>query len=250
MGDASATALKCDSRTGGVICDLKNEGVRTSAKSAPERRRALRRGNRRAGRFASGAGNHELAGRHRVAHRAEHPVGFGLVEQRRLAVRAESNDTAEAGTHPALDVEANRRSVDVAVGKRRHHRRKNRRERHRSDRVPRGRLDPNRPETKKPEAGSIPPPAVVLRRESPGLMDPGTPHRLRPAPVLVEDRPQRLVEVFAVAEERLAQDALLLRAHLAERAVAATVRDRSPRLEPVRADRRRTRSRRPSSRRP
>src|SRR4051812_24076469 len=59
-------------------------------------------------------------------------------------------------------------------------------------------------------------------------------HRTGGPPILVEDGPQGLVEVLAVAQERLAQDALLDGADLPQRAVAAAVGDRRTRLEPVR----------------
>src|SRR4030095_15342530 len=67
------------------------------------------------------------------------------------------------------------------------------------------------------------------------LMTPGPPDCLRSPPVFVENRPQRLVEILAVAQERLPQDPFLDRADLPQRAVAATVRDRSTRLEAVRS---------------
>src|SRR5262245_50961805 len=69
------------------------------------------------------------------------------------------------------------------------------------------------------------------------LVNARTPHRLRAAPVLVEDRPQGLVEVLTVAQERLSQDAFLNRADLSQRTVSAPVRDGSTRLEAMRADR-------------
>src|SRR5262245_42860121 len=56
-------------------------------------------------------------------------------------------------------------------------------------------------------------------------------------PVFVEDRPQRLVEILAVLEERPPQHAFLHGADLAKRAVAASVLQRGPRLEPVDAHR-------------
>src|SRR5919202_1366123 len=52
-------------------------------------------------------------------------------------------------------------------------------------------------------------------------------------PVLVENRPEDLVEVLAVAEKRLSQDAFLNRAHLLERAVSAAVAQGSARFEAV-----------------
>src|SRR5437867_5040275 len=55
-------------------------------------------------------------------------------------------------------------------------------------------------------------------------------------PVLVQNRPEHLVQIFPVLEERLAQHALLNGADLTERAVAAAVADRCPRLQAVNAD--------------
>src|SRR3954447_19222371 len=76
------------------------------------------------------------------------------------------------------------------------------------------------------------------RRGSPWLVDDsGSAADRGASPVLRENRPERLIEVLAVAQERLAQDALARRADLPQRAVAAAVQHRRPRLEPVRADR-------------
>src|SRR6185436_16816735 len=55
-------------------------------------------------------------------------------------------------------------------------------------------------------------------------------------PVLVENRPQRLIQVLAVLQKGLAQNAFLHRADLAERTVAAPVADRGPRLETMHTD--------------
>src|SRR3954462_2690921 len=55
-------------------------------------------------------------------------------------------------------------------------------------------------------------------------------------PVLGENRPQRLIQVLAVLQEGLAKDAFLHCADLAERAVAAPVADRGPRLEAMHTD--------------
>src|SRR3954454_14388060 len=57
-----------------------------------------------------------------------------------------------------------------------------------------------------------------------------------PVPILVEDRPQRLIEVLAVLLERLAKHPFLHRTELAERAVAAAVADRGARLEAMHTD--------------
>src|SRR5437762_9233285 len=59
----------------------------------------------------------------------------------------------------------------------------------------------------------------------------------RLAPVVVEDRVQHLIDVLAVAPERLPQHRLLHGASLQQRAVAASVEDRGARLEPVHAER-------------
>src|SRR4029078_2045610 len=57
------------------------------------------------------------------------------------------------------------------------------------------------------------------------------------APVLVQDRPERLGEILVMAENRLAQAPCLPRADLPQRSVAAAVQDRRTRLEPVRSNR-------------
>src|SRR5258708_3715433 len=62
------------------------------------------------------------------------------------------------------------------------------------------------------------------------------PDHLR-APVLVNHGPHGLIEILAVLEERLPQDAFLLRADLPQRGVAAQVAQRGARLEAVDADR-------------
>src|SRR5215204_3543007 len=67
-------------------------------------------------------------------------------------------------------------------------------------------------------------------------MNLAAPHRLRTAPVVVQDGPERLIQVFAVAQEGFAQDTLLDRADLPKRAVAPSVGHGSPRLQPVRTD--------------
>src|SRR5262249_41281020 len=73
---------------------------------------------------------------------------------------------------------------------------------------------------------------------NPGSVDHRPSHgRLRIAPVLRENRPQRLVEAFPVAHERLSQDAFAHGTDLPERAVAAAVQHRRARLEPVAPDR-------------
>src|SRR5215203_533584 len=56
--------------------------------------------------------------------------------------------------------------------------------------------------------------ASVLTPPSARLVNLRPPHRLATAPIVVEDRPQRLIEILPVAEERLAQHALLHRADL------------------------------------
>src|SRR5689334_24792128 len=64
-----------------------------------------------------------------------------------------------------------------------------------------------------------------------------SPGRFGAEPLFGEDRPQHLIEVLAVAEERSPEYALARRADLAQRAAAASVGRRRPRLEPVHADR-------------
>src|SRR5262249_49940722 len=59
----------------------------------------------------------------------------------------------------------------------------------------------------------------------------------RAPPVDFDHRVQHLVEIDAVAEERLAQDAFLDAADFLERAVAASVRHGGARLEAVHAER-------------
>src|SRR5207237_6890994 len=56
-------------------------------------------------------------------------------------------------------------------------------------------------------------------------------------PILVENRPQRLIEILAVLQERFAEQAFLHRADLSQRAVAAAVAHGSARLEAVNPDR-------------
>ena len=58
----------------------------------------------------------------------------------------------------------------------------------------------------------------------------------RVAPVVREDRPERLIEVDAVSQERTLQDAFLRRAELVQRAVAPAVLERRTRFEPVHTD--------------
>src|SRR5690606_3246685 len=64
-----------------------------------------------------------------------------------------------------------------------------------------------------------------------------SPDRLRLTPVALQDGPEVLVPVLAVALEGPAEGALTDRTELAQRAVAAAVCDRRPRLEPVHAER-------------
>src|SRR5437588_767672 len=49
------------------------------------------------------------------------------------------------------------------------------------------------------------------------------PHGLRTVPILFDNRPQCLIEIFSTAKERFSQDALLDRAHLSKGAIAAAV---------------------------
>src|SRR5450759_2352684 len=84
--------------------------------------------------------------------------------------------------------------------------------------------------------GDIPGPFSVFRLPSSVLVNARAPHDALRLPILVQNRPEGLVEIFAVAEERLAQDAFLHRANLPQGAVAATVEDRRAGLEAVRVD--------------
>src|SRR5690606_16591078 len=56
------------------------------------------------------------------------------------------------------------------------------------------------------------------------------------APVLSQDRPEQLVVIFAAPEERPAEHALLYRAELAQRAVAAAVGHGRPGFDAMGAD--------------
>src|SRR6266545_6131280 len=53
------------------------------------------------------------------------------------------------------------------------------------------------------------------------------------APLVRENRPEQLVVIFTVPEERAPKNAFGVRADLSQRAVAASVRDRGARFEPV-----------------
>src|SRR5438552_3340535 len=57
------------------------------------------------------------------------------------------------------------------------------------------------------------------------------------APILLEQRPQHLIDVLAVAAGRPPQNALFDGAELPERGVAAAVLEQHARFEPSRADR-------------
>src|SRR5712691_1298974 len=61
--------------------------------------------------------------------------------------------------------------------------------------------------------------------------------RARDAPVAFENRVKDLIDILAVAEERLAENAFLDGANLQQRAVAAAVRNRRARFQPVNTDR-------------
>src|SRR5207237_4629154 len=68
------------------------------------------------------------------------------------------------------------------------------------------------------------------------LMDyAGTPDRLRFEPVLLQNCPQSLVQMLAVADKRPPQHALLHRSELSQRAVAASVSERRTRFQPMHA---------------
>src|SRR5690606_1767889 len=77
------------------------------------------------------------------------------------------------------------------------------------------------------------------RRERTPLVDGHlpAPDRLRLTPVDVDDGPEMLVPVLAVALERAPERGLADGAELAQRAVAAAVGDAGARLEPVDAER-------------
>src|SRR5688500_18874121 len=55
-------------------------------------------------------------------------------------------------------------------------------------------------------------------------------------PVFIQDRVNHLIVVLAISQERAAQQPLLDRANLSQRAVAAAVLNRRARLEPMNAD--------------
>jgi len=78
----------------------------------------LRGGDGGGGRFPSRAGEAQPVARHRVACGRDGRVRLRLVDQRRLAVRAEHHDAADAGRHPALDVGGHRRNIDLAIPER------------------------------------------------------------------------------------------------------------------------------------
>src|SRR5262249_33706203 len=63
-----------------------------------------------------------------------------------------------------------------------------------------------------------------------------SPRRLGLQPILVDDRPQQLIQVLAIAKERLPQHALAPGAELAQRAVAAAVQRRRTRFQPMNPD--------------
>src|SRR5581483_4444242 len=63
--------------------------------------------------------------------------------------------------------------------------------------------------------------------------DARTPARFRLAPVVAQNRPERLIVILAVALERAAQDALLHGPQLSKRPVCASIRHGGARLEPV-----------------
>src|SRR5258705_11207770 len=68
-------------------------------------------------------------------------------------------------------------------------------------------------------------------------MDPGRRRHPMVAPVLLEHRPEHLVEVFAAAADRTPKHALLRRAKLAEGAIGAPVLQEYTGLEAMRAER-------------
>src|SRR5206468_6469784 len=66
--------------------------------------------------------------------------------------------------------------------------------------------------------------------------DAEAPDRLRVAPVVIEQRPEGLIQVLSVAQERPPQDALLHGADFSQRPVAAPVPNGRARFQPMRAD--------------
>src|SRR5688572_12431058 len=63
-----------------------------------------------------------------------------------------------------------------------------------------------------------------------------SPHGLRLTPVVLENRPENLIEVAPVALERSTKDALLQRSELSQRGIPAAVRRNRSRLEPMHAN--------------
>src|SRR4051794_33133589 len=65
----------------------------------------------------------------------------------------------------------------------------------------------------------------------------GRRRRARSAPLAVEQRVERLVEIPSVAEKRPAENPFLHRAQFLERAIAAAILDGGARFEPMYAER-------------
>jgi hypothetical protein len=102
-----------------VIWFLKNDGVRTSAASAPEIGGAPGRGNRGPGRFTAGAYNQRALLRHPRAGDLDDALGLFFLELRCLAVGPEHDEPGQWRRHPTLDIAGERLLVErVVAGKR------------------------------------------------------------------------------------------------------------------------------------
>ena len=78
---------------------------------------------------------------------------------------------------------------------------------------------------------------MLPRQRAAAINAPGaSPRQPSPRASLPRDRPQRLIEILAVPQERSTQHAFLHGAQLSERAVAASVAERRTRFEPVHAE--------------
>src|SRR5207249_10696669 len=78
---------------------------------------------------------------------------------------------------------------------------------------------------------------TLLRiRVCPNSVNDALPDLFRLQPILVENRPQHLIHLFAIPHERLPKDPFFHGADLLQRAVAAAVSNRRPCLEAMHAD--------------
>jgi hypothetical protein len=75
-------------------------------------RGALRGGDRRPRRLASGTGDQRTILRHALAHDVDDPIALVVVKRRRFAVRSQDDETGERRRHPLLDVAAQRWLVE------------------------------------------------------------------------------------------------------------------------------------------